>query len=133
MKVQIDAFQDTVKKMLEDYAEEAEKAVEEAAEETAKEAAKELKNISPKGKGTKKGHYAAGWSYRVEKSRVGGTQAEVYNRKKPGLTHLLENGHATKNGTGRRYPNTPAHPHIADVNDKAQSDFANKIEKKLGY
>ena len=133
MQISIGAMQSAVSGILEDYQEEVIEAVDEAAEEVAKEAKKELKATSPKGDGKKKGHYADGWSYRVEKSRVKGTQVIVSNAKKPGLTHLLENGHVTRNGTGRRYPNTPAHPHIAAVNDKAQMDFIDKIESKLGF
>ncbi len=132
MEIRIDAMQDTVKKLLKDFGTEAEDAVEEAASETAKNAKKELKANSPR-RSRAGDHYADGWSYRVEKSRVGVTQVRVYNGRKPGLTHLLENGHATKNGTGRSYPDTPAHPHIAEVNEKAQTDFVDLIEQKLGF
>lgn len=132
MEIKIDAMQDTVKKLLKDFGTEAEDAVEEAASETAKNAKKELKANSPRGSGAGD-HYADGWSYGVEKSRVGVTQVRVYNGRKPGLTHLLENGHATKNGTGRSYPDTPAHPHIAEVNEKAQTDFVDLIEQKLDF
>lgn len=131
MEIKIDDMQDTVKRLLKDFGTAAEDAIEEAASETAKTAKKELKANSPKRSGAGN-HYADGWSYSVEKSRVGATQVRVYNGKKPGLTHLLENGHATRNGTGRSYPDTPAHPHIGEVNEKAQTDFVDLIEQKLG-
>ena len=57
------------------------------------------------------GEYAAGWGYETE-VEVGHVRATVRNRKKPGLTHLLEKGHEKfVNGvdTGER---VPAYPHI---------------------
>ena len=57
------------------------------------------------------GEYAAGWGYETE-VEIGHVRATVRNRKKPGLTHLLEKGHEKfVNGvdTGER---APAYPHI---------------------
>lgn len=131
MEINISGLQDSIQKLLRDYGEEAEEAVEEVAKKVAKDAKKELKATSPRGDGAGM-HYADGWQYRVEKSRVG-TNMTVYNSKKPGLTHLLENGHVTRNGTSRTFPDTPAYPHIARVNEKAQHDFIDGVESKLGF
>ena len=128
MKISVDALSDTVKRILEDYGEEAEKAVEKTAKKVAKQAKKELKATSP----SDSGEYAKGWSYRVQQNRMY-TNMVIHNAKKPGLTHLLENGHATRNGTGRKYPDTPAHPHIEKVEQKAQLDFIDGIESEWGF
>ena len=131
MEINISGFQDSIQKILRDYGEEAEEAVEKVERKVARDAKKELKATSPKRDGAGK-HYADGWTSRVEKSRVG-TQMTVYNSEKPGLTHLLENGHLTRNGTNRTFPDTPAHPHIARVNEKAHYDFVDGIESELGF
>lgn len=57
------------------------------------------------------GEYAAGWGYKTELG-IGHVKVTVHNRKKPGLTHLLEKGHEKfVNGvdTGER---VQAYPHI---------------------
>lgn len=132
MEINISSLQDSIQRILKDYGEEAEAAVEEAAKDVAKNAKKELNKTSPRSSFSGK-HYADSWSYRVKKSRVGSTHITVYNSGKPGLTHLLEYGHVTSNGTNRVFPDTPAHPHIERVNEKAQYDFLDGIESKLGF
>lgn len=57
------------------------------------------------------GEYAAGWGYETELG-IGHVKVTVRNKKKPGLTHLLEKGHEKFVGgidTGER---VPAYPHI---------------------
>ena len=95
----------------------------------ARQAAKRLKDTSPKGKN---GKYAKGWRAKIEQGRVN-VGATVYGESGTyQLAHLLEFGHVTRNGTGRIYPDTPAHPHIEAVNDwateKAYNDIMDRLE-----
>lgn len=129
MKISIDSLEDTVTRIIQDYGEEAERVLAETAKEVAKQAKRKLVNTSP----NDTGKYAKGWSYRVVKPNRFVTKVSIYNTKKPGLTHLLENGHATRNGTARVYPDTPAHPHIEKVNEEAQLDFIDRLEGGLGF
>lgn len=58
------------------------------------------------------GEYAAGWSKTTEKDGIGFVKVVIHNKKKPGLTHLLEKGHEKwihGVDTGER---VPAYPHI---------------------
>ena len=66
-----------------------------------KDTVRELKATSPK----KTGEYAKSWKYKVE-GTITGSKLVVYNQKYQ-LTHLLENGHLTQDGS-RTKPN----PHI---------------------
>mgnify|MGYP003319927550 CR=1 FL=1 len=86
----------------------------------AMKAVKDLKKNSPK----KSGKYSKSWKKKIEKSRIG-SNCVIYNEKYY-LTHLLENGHANRDG-GR----TPAKPHIAPVNESIQKDFEEEIEKGI--
>ena len=92
-------FQDVVNDVLQDYyRENVVETMTEVIPQVAKEAAKKLKQTSPKGAS---GKYAKGWAVKVETGRIS-VGATVYG--KPGtyqLAHLLEHGHATRNGTGR--------------------------------
>ena len=95
----------------------------------ARKAARRLKETSPKRPGI--GKYASGWAVDIEKGRakVGAT---VYGKHGTyQLAHLLEYGHATRNGTGRVYPPTPAHPHIEAVDEWASTEAYNDIMDQL--
>lgn len=122
-------FRDTVDDILRNgYYPEVCQACFEVIPKVAKEAVKRLKADSPKGKNKK---YAKGWASKVDKTRVS-VGATVYGKTGTyQLAHLLEYGHVTRNGTGRVFAPTPAHPHIEAVNDWATDKAYNDIMDKL--
>lgn len=73
--------------------------------------------------------YASGWRKQMETTRTGVT-VTLYNIM-PSLPHLLEHGHATRNGTGRTYAPTPAHPHIAPVEQMLVETFEREVIQRL--
>lgn len=92
-------------------------ALEKTSKEVAKESVQKLKNTSPK----KTGKYAAGWGQSKNKDVI-----VIHNKKKPGLTHLLEKGHA-KRGGGRVGPIK----HIEPVEQWVIKEMVNRIENEL--
>lgn len=133
-KTAIDKLNETIAKMLDEYGEEVEKNVGEIAERIGKEGVKALRRKSretfPVKKGRKTtGNYAKGWKVQVEKERLR-TKVTIYNDH-PALPHLLENGHITKNQTGKTYERTPGHPHIAPVEKELVEAFEREVLKKL--
>ena len=107
--------------ILEEYSKLASETVEKAARTSARDAVQKLKSTSPR----KTGDYASGWA-----SKKQGHGYVVYNRKAPGLTHLLEKGHVTRNKYGT-YGRTPAHVHIAPVEAEAVEEFEQNVRKGL--
>lgn len=125
MKIRVDDLELSVKEYLNDYFNEVSEISEEAVEETAKEARKKLRQSSTSVFGS--GKYSRGWQYKKKKG-VLTTGATVYNGGKHGsLSHLLENGHALRNG-GRW---DPPRKHIQPVNDEMQEEFVRKVKNKL--
>ena len=126
MNVSVDNFAKTILDELENYKNVTVEKVESAVKKTTKDAVQELKNASPSGAG-KYGswsEYSSGWkSKKLEKK---GYHTVIYNSKKPGLTHLLERGHATRNG-GR----TRAFPHIKPVEENTVRQFEDLIRKAI--
>lgn len=94
-----------------------EEEVEIAKNEVSEELVQELKQTSPEDTGD----YRKGW--RVKK--VGDINV-VHNKTDYQLTHLLENGHV-KSGGGR----VSAKVHIRPAEEKAISEFLNKVEQAL--
>lgn len=124
--IKIDALGAEIAKKMEKYAAEVAGDVKAEAKAVAKEAVKELKATSPEGPGSKKGHYKDGWASKVESENAVSIGIRVYNRKKPGLTHLLEKGHA-KRGGGR----VEGVPHIGPAEQKAVEDYEKRLKERL--
>lgn len=122
MKIEAMDLRKTVNDMLGDFTEDVSEAVGTAVTKTANEAVKELKQ----GKGGFRNHtYSKGWTKKVTKHRLY-SEATVYNKTEGQLTHLLEFGHAKRNG-GR----TTAYPHIAPVNEEVPEMFADNFDTAL--
>lgn len=131
VKVSSDDFAYEVNKLLGEYQKGLYTQLEPVFRKTANDARKKLRQTSPKGS---TGKYRRGWEYELKvSSRIGGGTLTLYNAR-PGLTHLLENGHAVRNGTGRNTGKqfADAHPHIAEANEYAQQQFLENLQKALG-
>lgn len=133
-KTAIDKLNEAIAGMLAEYGEDVTKNVDEIAEKIGKEGVKALRRKSretfPVRKGRKTtGNYAKGWKMQVEKERLK-TTVILYNDH-PALPHLLENGHTTKNQTGKTYAPTPGNPHIAPVEKELVETFKREVLDKL--
>lgn len=93
----------------------------------AQTAQKELRSTSPKSRTG--GKYARSWKVEIERGRLF-TTATVYNGK-PGLPHLLEFGHVSRNGTGRTFGSVRAYPHIATVEQQTIDSFEKAIVERI--
>lgn len=122
-KVSIDGLADAVNQVMEEFRERTDEIVVQAVTKVSKEA----KNIAQSGSPVKTGGYAKGWATKKTKESSGHTEITVYNRKKPGLTHLLEKGHAKRTG-GR----TRAFVHIAPAESYAIEALESEIERGVG-
>lgn len=110
--------------MMREYTSEVEVAVSNAIEEAGKELLKDVKEKSPKSQDG--GDYQKGWCLKIEQSGSKKT-AIVYNKTRYHLTHLLEHGHAKRNG-GR----VNAIPHIKPAEEKAETELMRRIEEAIG-
>lgn len=115
-------LEEEIMKYLQDYEEDIEDDVKETTDTITKQAVQELKKTSPRGKGTRKNPYYKGWTKQKGKVINGKYTVKIHNKTNYQLTHLLEFGHATRNG-GR----TKAEPHIRLVEEKYNKLYEEKI------
>ena len=115
--------------ILDEYSVEVDDATKEAAKEASDKAVRTLKATSPR-RAKQGGRYAKSWT--AKRQDVGIlTGYVVYNRRYPGLTHLLEHGHAAVNQYGP-HGRTPARPHIKAAEQESITEFERLVREKVG-
>lgn len=120
--VDIDGLSDAISDALRQYSDAIIDGVKKAEDVTAKECKSNLEADSPVGA---TGKYKNGWKVTVTKNTPLEKHTVIHN-KEYRLTHLLEDGHATRNG-GR----TRAFPHIKKNEEKANAAFEKRVEEVL--
>lgn len=128
-KIQVDQLAKEVEKALIDYIGVTEEACEKGVRETAKDAVRALHNAHPSGSGQYQpwDKYNSGWTVMQTKTdRRYHRKATIHNKDHYQLTHLLEKGHALRQG-GR----ANAFPHIAPVAEKCEGELLQSIKRYL--
>lgn len=122
MSIKVDDLVEAVRGELEEYANEVTGDVKQAVKEVAKATVKEVKAKSP----VKSGKYKKSWGQTTTYEAAESIQVTIHNKKRYMLTHLLENGHALRNG-GR----TKAYPHIKPAEDFAARELEKAVVVKI--
>ena len=117
-----DDFMDIVT-ILDDYSKDIYEGMEQASIDVAKEGASTLRKTSPK----KTGKYRKGWRVKST-SNLKSFSSTIYNSTDWQLTHLLEKGHAKRNG-GKVSPKVHIKPVEEKCNNEYYQDVINIIKK----
>lgn len=127
-KVTVNNLASAIMKELEEYRDVTDEAVEKGVSETAKEAVQELRNAHPSGSGRYGSwdeKYNKGWKVmQTKRDKRYHKKATIHNATDYQLTHLLEKGHALRQGGRAR-----AFPHIAPVAEKCEDKLIQNIKK----
>jgi hypothetical protein len=106
-----------IQKQLKYYAKDVAKKIDESQDEIASQLVQNLKQDSPK----RRPSYAKGWRVKKVKGK-----SVIHNATDYQLTHLLEHGHATRNG--ERFD---GEVHIRPNEEKAIRDFLKEVERAI--
>jgi len=118
MTISLDDLANSITSAVKQYTTDVTNSIEKEVDKTARRSAKLIGDKSP----VRKGGYAKGWTRRKE--TIGGSVSHtIYNKHKPGLTHLLEKGHA-KRGGGR----VAGKPHIGPVIGQELPEMVERIK-----
>lgn len=118
-KIPLQKLEIEISSNLSEYSDEVSESIKKEVKKVAKEAVQTLKSTSPRDTG----EYARGWSSKVEFESNEDIRVRIYNKKKPEITHLLENGHAKVNG-GR----VEGRPHIRPAVQEAEKKLAGDVK-----
>ncbi len=121
-RISPDELAEKVMEGLKEYADLCADELKEAINEAAKDAKAELKETSPKDTGK----YSGNWSVKKISETANTVDVAVYSPKHYRLTHLLEHGHALRQGGRAR-----AFPHIGPAQEHAEEKVINRVEKAL--
>ena len=113
--------------MLNEYAEEINVEAMEIVPEVSKEAVKNIETAAPRRRTGTEGYYNS-WNVEMVHPTRYETTAIIYSNK-PGLPHLLEFGHASRNGG--RVPPSPAGGHILPAEQKAVKEIEKRIMEAI--
>ena len=119
-RVSVDGLASAFDGILEEYVEEANEGVRQAVNKGGKAVVKGIKASGAFQDIT--GGYRDGWREKTEGSPGVRYSSTVYNATKPGLAHLIENGH------GGPAP-APPHPHIAPAYEEGVRVFESELKK----
>ena len=120
--IKIDRLADEVMKGLNEYAEVTTDNVKKAVRKAASTVRREIQTNAPK----KSGDYAKSWIAKKVRESSHTLEMVVYSRNKYQLAHLLEFGHALRQG-GR----TKAIPHIAPAEELGIKQLEADIERSI--
>ena len=127
MSVKPEDFEKAIANYLENYVEDIEEEVKETTDTQIRKAKQELVTISPKGKSKRSNPYYRGWAVRTPKKGKHRYSRVIWNKTNYQLTHLLEFGHAKKDGTGW----VEAQPHIRPTEEKYRIQFTESLISKI--
>ena len=120
--VGVDEFASELNKILSEYADVTAEGMKKAVRKAGNTARKEISQNAP----SRTGKYAESWAVRKTSEDAHSIGLVVHSKNRYFLTHLLENGHANRNG-GR----TKAYPHIAPAEETAARQLEADIRKEI--
>lgn len=128
MKVAINEFSNAVNDILKEYADDVYDDVKDIVDDVTVEALGILKDAAPVGKGKRAGEYKKA----LKKKKVSETptnKTNVLYAEAPHyrLTHLLENGHATRNGGS-----TEPQEHFGKADKFINDELPERVARKIG-
>ena len=121
-QVSIDGLADAVQQELSDYVESTTDAVKDAVRHAGKNVKSGIEASAP----ARTGKYKKSWAVKETDENSHKLVVTVHSRNRYQLAHLLEHGHAKRNG-GR----VAARPHIAQAEEKGIRELESEIERAL--
>lgn len=122
-KVSVDQMADAIMEGLEEYADYAAGEMKKSVRKVAKNVKEDIKAGAPVGL---TGKYKESWAVKTQAETSQSLNLVVHSKNRYQLAHLLEKGHALRNGGRAR-----AYPHIAPAEEKGSEQLVDEIKNAL--
>ena len=125
VRIKADKLAEEIEKTLQDWQDVTNEAAVKGLAVTAERAVDKLHSADPEGSGDWGSWkaYNASWAVKQDTKKANSTMI-IHNKKHYQLTHLLENGHALRNGKRAR-----AFEHIGPVAEEAEKELLDNIKQ----
>lgn len=131
-KVGVINLDSAIREVLKEYGDEVYQVLGTAIREVSDEAERKLGQVDHFAPGRKpSGAYSRDWTSQDERTGRLAKKRIVFNADHYRLTHLLEKGHVSRNGTGRTFGRVQAYPHIKPVEEWAQEELLKRVEQLI--
>lgn len=117
--------------VLTEYGNDVYKVLDGAVIDVSEKAAQKLRSVTSWKHSRPSSEYSKAWTVSEERAGRLGVKLIVYNDGHARLTHLLEKGHVSRNGTGRTFGRVQAYPHIAPVNEWVVDELQKEVERRI--
>lgn len=117
--------------VLTEYGNDVYKVLDGAVIDVSEKAAQKLRGVTSWKNSKPSSDYSKSWTVGEERAGRLGVKLIVYNDGHARLTHLLEKGHVSRNGTGRTFGRVQAYPHIAPVNEWVVDELQKEVERRI--
>ena len=131
-KIGILNLESAIQEILKEYGDDVYEVLKDSVEDVSDKGVEKLQAVRRFAKdGHPTGVYSQNWGTEDVPTTRLKTKKVIRNEDHYRLTHLLEKGHATRNGTSRVFPRTPAYPHIKPVEEWAIKELPIEVERRL--
>lgn len=125
-------LESVMNQLLAEYGDDVYEVSQECLDETVRQAVEDLRSVNHFAPGGRpSGEYSGSWTSEERYKKRWKTVQVVYNEEHYRLTHLLEKGHVSKNGTGRTFGRVSAYPHIAKVEESVKEELPKRIKEAI--
>lgn len=121
-RVSVDQMAAAITQSLGDYAELSNEVMKQSVTEVSQSVKKDIQANAP----VRTGKYKKSWAAKKVQENANSLTMAVHSRDRYQIAHLLEHGHARRNGD-----RVAAIPHIAPAEQKGAEELAEKIERGL--
>lgn len=124
LKVSIDEMDQAINEQLQKYA----GSITEDMKDSLRESAKDIRKGISKNSPVRSGRYKKSWAVKKLSENSTGLDLVVHSKDRYQLTHLLEFGHALRNG-GR----ADARPHIEPAEEAGKKELVESLKEKISH
>nr|WP_288978344.1 HK97 gp10 family phage protein [uncultured Blautia sp.] len=123
-RVSVDGMEDAIAQSMEEYADLSNEVMKQSVTEVSRSVKKDIQANAP----VRTGKYKKSWAAKKVQEDANSLTMVIHSRDRYQIAHLLEHGHARRNGD-----RVAAIPHIAPAEQRGAEELMEKMERGLSH